>query len=89
MSEQQIGRLAMRVEGTWWVAYYAMPNTMEGAIDLGRIQMRFVEDKERKDTFMELMKGAVSDLLAERIGARPTWPDGPQPAPESERSGHA
>ena len=38
-----IGRLAMRVEGELWSAYYAMPNTMEGAVFLGSIAMRFSE----------------------------------------------
>jgi hypothetical protein len=28
---QKIGRLALRVEGTMWCAYYAMPDTMDGA----------------------------------------------------------
>ena len=44
----QIGRLAMRVEGKLWVAYYALPNTMKGAIFLGSVQMRFVQDDVRK-----------------------------------------
>lgn len=39
MSEQQIGRLALRREGKWWAAYYAMPDTMNGALPLGRIRM--------------------------------------------------
>lgn len=87
--EQKIGRLAMRHEGTWWNAYYAMPNTMEDAILLGSIQMRFVQDKARKSAFMELMREAVSDILEELTGARPVWPEPEgQPAPESERSGH-
>lgn len=87
--DQQIGRLAMRVENGWWVAYYALPNTMEDALHLGQIRMRFVEDKERKDAFMALMREAVSDVIEEKTGVRPVWPRGPQPAPESERSGHA
>ncbi len=28
----KIGRLAMRHEGNFWNAYYAMPDTMDGAI---------------------------------------------------------
>jgi len=89
MDQTKIGRLAMRHEGENWNAYYAMPNTMDGAIPLGSIKMRFVQSQERRDAFMGLMKEAVSDLLQELTGSRPTWPDGAQPAPERERSGHA
>jgi hypothetical protein len=52
--------------------------------------MRFVVDnRERKDAFMEMMKDAVGDLIQETTGVRPSWPKGPQSAPESERGGHA
>jgi hypothetical protein len=79
----------MRHEGNFWNAYYAMPDTMEGAILLGSIQMRFVADQRRKNRFMDMMKEAVSDLIFESTGARAEWPDGPQPAPQSERAGHS
>ena len=42
----QIGRLALRREGIWWNAYYAMPETMEDAIHLGSIRMTTVEASE-------------------------------------------
>jgi hypothetical protein len=89
VSIQQVGRLALRVEGHFWVAYYALPNTMKDAILLGQVQMQFVQDKDRKDAFISLMQEAVSDIIAERTGVRPVWSNGPQPAPEAERSGHA
>lgn len=79
----------MRSEGHFWVAYYALPNTMVGAILLGQIQLQFVQDADRKAAFMEMMQEAVSDIIEGRTGARPTWPDGPEPAPENERSGTA
>jgi hypothetical protein len=86
---KQIGRLAMRHEGKWWNAYYAMPDTMTDAVLLGSIAMRFVEMPERKHAFMGLMREAVSDIIEEKTGTRPTWPEPRgQPAPESERSGH-
>jgi hypothetical protein len=87
-TEQKVGRLAMRHEGDFWNAYYALPDTMENAILLGSIAMRFVHDPERKEIFLSLMREAVSDILEEVTGERPTWPEGPQPAPQSERSGH-
>ena len=84
----KIGRLAMRHEGANWNAYYALPGTMDGAIFLGSIAMRFVENVERKNAFMDMMREAVADLIEEQTGQRPTWPEGAQPAPEHERAGH-
>jgi hypothetical protein len=89
MKDQKIGRLAMRVDGTFWNAYYAMPDTLDGAILIGSIAMRFVENKARKNLFMALMKEAVSDLIEETTGTRPEWPEGAKPAPEHERGGNA
>jgi hypothetical protein len=85
----QVGRLAMRHEGNFWNAYYAMPDSMTDALLLGSIRIQFVETKDRKDTFIALMRDAVADILEEATGVRPTWPDGPQPAPEHERAGHS
>jgi hypothetical protein len=84
-----IGRLAMRHEGDNWNAYYATPDTMEGAVYLGSIAMRFVVGyPQRKEAFMDLMRDGVSDLIEEETGERPIWPNGEQPAPEHERSGN-
>jgi hypothetical protein len=76
----KMGRLAMRVENRYWNAYYALPGTMEGAVLLGSIQMKFVEDKQRKELFMALMRSAVSDIIEQLTGERPVWPEEPQPA---------
>jgi hypothetical protein len=85
----KIGRLAMRHEGNFWNAYYALPDTMDGAIPLGSVAMAVVEGHpDRKSAFMGIMREAVSDIIEERCGERPIWPDGPLPAPEHERSGH-
>ena len=89
MPEPQIGRLAFREEGEWWKAYYAMPHTMDRAILIGQIGMKFVSNtkqaRERKREFMLLMQAVFSDLAEEVLGARPSWPEPPQPAPEHER----
>jgi len=89
---KNIGRLAMRREGNFWNAYYAMPDTMEGAVLLGSIGIVFVSGGEyqqrRKEAFMAFMQDCVSDILEDQIGTRPEWPDEAHPAPESERSGH-
>jgi hypothetical protein len=87
---RRVGRLAMREEGKWWVAYYALPDTMERALELGRVAMAFIVDQPtRKDEFMRLMKECVGDILEDNYGDRPDWPEGPHPAPEHERSGKA
>lgn len=84
------GRLAMREEGTLWVAYYAMPDTMEGALYLGSIRMQFiVGHPERRTTFIALMREGVNDIFEEKMGLRAEWPEGEQPAPEHERGGNA
>ena len=86
MSGDQVGRLAMRVRGTVWVAYYARRDSMHGAIFLGSIQMAFVEgNPTRKMAFMALMQEAVSDFLKESTGGKVSWPNPPQEAPLHER----
>ena len=86
---KQVGRLAMRVEGDNWVAYYALPDTMDGALWLGSIKMSIAQEPRRKEAFMDLMRDAVAAFLHEGTGAEVAWPDGPKPAPEHERSGSA
>lgn len=83
----QVGRLAMRVEGENWNAYYALPDSMEKPIFLGSIRMGAVANNpERKQAFMLMMRDIVSDIIEESTGYRPTW-GGPKTAPEHERSG--
>jgi hypothetical protein len=84
----QIGRLALRHEGNFWNAYYALQGTMDGAVLLGSIAMAIAIMPDRKCAFMTLMKEAVADIIEEETGVRPIWPNGPQPAPEAEKAGH-
>lgn len=83
----------MRVEGDVWVAYFALPDTMDGAIELGRIAMAIVTGPdafERKQQFMAIMRSAISDILEARSGVRPVWPEPEgRPAPQRERAGRA
>lgn len=86
---QKIGRLAMRQEGHFWNAYYALPDTMDKALPLGSIAMAAIIDHpERKEAFMALMREFVADIIEEKCGIRPVMP-GPTPAPEHERAGHS
>lgn len=83
-------RLAFRVEGDKWTAYIAQPNTMDGAIWIGSIIFSSVANNPaRKHDFMALMQVAMSDVVEDAIGARPTWPNTPESAPEHERAGRA
>lgn len=83
--KNQIGRLSLREEGDYWVAYYAHPNTMELALPLGQICMAgIVDNPERKQAFQELMQEIVSDIIEGLTGHRPIWGK-PQAAPERER----
>jgi hypothetical protein len=81
---RKIGRLALRKEGDNWSAYYALPDTMEGALPLASIRMNAVQRIERKNAFMALMQDIVADLIEEIVGDRPTWNE-PEAAPEHER----
>ena len=85
--KQRVGRVAMRVEGDWWVAYYAMPDTMHGADELGRIRMVIVQDRARKTAFMGLMMEFIAELLRAATGKRPDFIT--SAAPEHERAGRA
>ena len=85
----KIGRLAFREEGSMWNAYYALSDTMEGALFLGSIAMAAISDHpERQQAFMDLMRAFVADIIEEKCGIRPEMP-GAEPAPEHERAGRA
>ncbi len=78
----------MREVGTNWVAYYAEPDTMHGAVKLGEIQLAFIANRpERKKVFMDLMRECVGDILEHLFGERPVWPEGERPAPFFEQTG--
>lgn len=84
---QQIGRLAMRAEGSLWNAYYAMTDTMDEALFLGSIRLAAISDNPtRKQAFMDMMRDMVSEILTGIAGTAPAWA-GPVEAPESERGG--
>lgn len=84
---QQVGRLALRVEGDWWVAYYALPDTMKDAMELARIRMAIVQDEARKQAFMDLLRDVIGQFLVATVGIMPDFIV--QSAPEHERAGRA
>ena len=85
----EFGRLALRVEGNFWVAYFAAHNTMDGAIQLGSLHMTIATLPAHKAAFMALMQAALADITRDATGGEMTWPDPPQSAPEHERAGSA
>jgi hypothetical protein len=85
----EVGRLALRVEGETWQAYYALSDTMNDAIPLASIRMALVMSQERKEAFIALMRECVGDIIEAETGHRPAWPEPPHRAPEHERSGRA
>lgn len=84
----QVGRVAFRVEGPNWNAYWALPDTMKGAVFIASTRFAAVEGKpERKSQFMAFVRAVISDLFVEHWGKRPEWPDPEgRPAPEHERT---
>lgn len=86
----QIGRLAFRHEGDWWVVYWAPEtSTMAKAVELGRVAMDLVQTKQRRDQFIAFARDVYADMAEQAIGVRPEFPTEPQPAPEHERVGSA
>jgi len=83
-----LGRIALRREGKNWNAYYARPDTMDGAIWLASIRMDLVEGDPRvKAGFMDLVRTVVDGIVRELL-----WTDEigweTRPAPEHEKAGH-
>jgi hypothetical protein len=68
------GRLAFRIDDTWWVASWAKPDTMDGAIELARIRMTLVRDNERLRTvFVDLIRAGADHMLNEAGLAPESW----------------
>lgn len=86
--KQSAVRLALRVEGDFWVAYCAQVGTMDGAFELGRIAMRLVQDEDRKLGFMALMQAGMEHLIKVAFGVTPEKFEITS-APEHERAGRA
>jgi hypothetical protein len=71
-------RLALRAEGDKWNAYITKPDTMDGAIRVGSIALRFVEgNQKRKDAFIALMTEPLAEMMKEMYGEKPSWEQRP------------
>jgi hypothetical protein len=87
--KQQIGRLAVRTEGNFVNAYYAMPNTMDGALMLFGVSRAAAEYPGVRDKVIELGQAIVTSILHDITGEVVEWPNAPMPAPEHERAGNS
>lgn len=84
----QAARIAFRIEGDWWVAYFALPDSMEGAREIGRIHMNAARNRDRKQMFIDLAQHFIAEAL-ENISGQAVKFNAPVDAPEHERSGRA
>lgn len=84
----QIGRLAMRQEGQHVNIYYAMPETMKGALLLASCELSACALPGVKDMFLDLGRQIVGEIIFQEAGVRPEWGSA-GPAPEHERAGSA
>ncbi len=84
-----VGRVALRVEGDFWNAYWAPSETsMADAVFIASVRMSLARVPAVKDSFMELARLGLSAAIEASLGTAPTWGE-PKSAPESERSGTA
>jgi hypothetical protein len=91
LQERILGRLAFRIEGTMWNAYWAPgQHTLEGARLLGSIKVSLVSSRDGPvyDGFIQLMKKAFDSIVEEITGRTPEW-SVLRDAPEHERGGTA
>ncbi len=86
MPMKDLGRLAMRVEGDWWVAYWAAPNSMKRSTEIARLRMSLAADPVLKEAFLGFCQSAMSVTIKAATGKTPGWND-PVGAPEQEKSG--
>jgi hypothetical protein len=86
MTNARIGRVAFRVEGDKWCAYFAHPDTSEGQVFLASIAASAATG-EMRNRFMNLARDIAKNALPEPLAAG-DWAD-PTPAPEHEKAGRA
>lgn len=81
-----MGRLTFREEGENWNCYYALADTMKGALYFSSIKMAFVRKSPKvKQMFMDTMRECFDVMMEDIIGQRATWRE-PVAAPEDERT---
>jgi hypothetical protein len=89
MANIQVGRLALRDEGDAIRAYYAQPNTMEGALLLFTLNPNVAHFPDVRDKALDFGRHIVTEIIFSITGDRPVWPTAPVVAPEHEKTGKA
>lgn len=85
----QVGKIAMRQEGQWWVAYLDLQHENRPKVELARIHMDAMRiNPDRREQFLTLARDLVADLIERATGIRPIF-GAPTPGPEAERAGRA
>lgn len=83
----RVGRIALRHEAEWWVAYW--DGDHKPKIELSRIRMHYAEeDAKIKEAFIALNRLVFESAAKASGNAVIEWGE-PIEAPESERSGNA
>ena len=89
MERQPDFRIAMRLEGDRINAYYAAPDTMEGALWLGALAKSVADaSPEAWERFKRVMRTAAADAIRATSGdPNANIEFGEEAAPEHERAG--
>ena len=84
-----VGRIAIRHEGNFLVAYLAPCDTMNDAIVIGSIAYaRVQKNKELKEKFIKLMQEVMTDIVENELNL-PIEGWERVKAPEHEKAGHS
>ena len=60
-------RIALRDTGDgWWVGMMAPIDSMENALELGRIRLRAAENEDIRRAFIEVLKMLMEDVAKEK-----------------------
>ena len=79
--KQEVGRIALRVEGDWWNGYWVPEqNSMAGAVHLASVTLNAAYDPKVKQAFIDLMKSIFSSATKEAFGLEASF-DPPKTAP--------
>lgn len=79
------GKGSLRVRGEYLYGLYILD---EKEIEILRIPTYVLAnnaDNLIRDTALDIVRLAVGDIIEGATGIRPSFPDGPKPAPESEK----
>lgn len=67
-----MGRLTFRAEGYDWNAYYVLDDAEDGTLHVGSIKLALIAENEaRRNTFINLMRECVADIIEDASGERP------------------